>query len=244
MARQLTPQAWAMIKDVAAMTFVRLDMYESELVSAMIMAYEHGHGLSTAWGGINVIGGKPALAPKLMWADVIKSEYFSGYEEEQLKDVSGAFLGWTITLHRSNDVSISRSFTIEDARTAGLLGHGGKMYKKYALDMTYWRAMGRVCQAAFPDVVEGVYTTAELSHGEWAVPDEPKERQYTLADIMSLGASPDRIMEVNGGAIPATQADINLVYGILSGELEREALTTEEGNAIDRAIEEDTNGTG
>jgi hypothetical protein len=63
------------------------------------------------------------------------------------------------------DLQYLSTFTIEDAKTAGLLTKNN--WTKYTKDMLYWRCVVRGLRRICPDAVMGLYTPDEISEGKY-----------------------------------------------------------------------------
>lgn len=86
-----------------------------------------------------------------------------------------------------NGDTFRASFTMEDARKAGLAGRGP--WKSYAEDMLYARAMSRLGRRLFPDVIGTAYVEGEIRDAKCEIiSDIPndKEKQETDEQIEIL----------------------------------------------------------
>lgn len=112
-------------------------------------------------GAINVIDGKVADSAQLMIALVLRSpacEYFYCEEADEL--------GATWVCRRTNwpeGVEKRASFTIEDAKRAGLYDKGAtpakaanNNWKKWPEEMCSWRAASKLAKRHFPEVTLGM----------------------------------------------------------------------------------------
>jgi hypothetical protein len=78
------------------------------------------------------------------------------------------------------------TFTLEDARAAGLVSAGG-MYTKYPRQMLRARCLAEICRAVYPDLCMGLYDPEEL--GAPSEPpaniqqEEPKEMEVNPAPL-------------------------------------------------------------
>jgi hypothetical protein len=125
--------------------------------------------------GINVIQGKPTLSAESMRAVVLAH----GHRFDVAAFEPGIATVKCARRERPEDVS-SFSFTLEDARQAGLVGGN---YDKYPKAMLLARATSQACRAVFPDVLAGVsYTPDELDVPELVETGRPRVERLTLAE--------------------------------------------------------------
>ncbi len=68
----------------------------------------------------------------------------------------------TVTYLRDGE-EFSRTFTIDQAKSAGLV-KGGGAWTAYAENMLYWRAGAFAAREAFPDILAGIYSFEEMSN--------------------------------------------------------------------------------
>lgn len=124
-----------------------------------IIATGHSLGIDpvTSLRGIHVISGKPVLSADLMAAVAMRHP-----DCVCLQVVEMTAQKATVKVQRRgwSDPSLI-SFTIEDAKNAGLLNN--PTWKKYPADMCKARAIARAARAAFPDALLGVYVEGEIS---------------------------------------------------------------------------------
>jgi hypothetical protein len=131
-----------------------------------IIATGHSLGIDpiTSLRGIHVISGKPVLSADLMSAvamrhpDCLHLQVVEMTPEHAVVSVQRR--GWP--------KATSVSFSIEDARAAGLLNN--PTWKKYPADMCKARALARAVRIAFPDALLGIYVEGELDEPAQAAP--------------------------------------------------------------------------
>jgi hypothetical protein len=68
----------------------------------------------------------------------------------------------TVTYLRDKE-EYSRTFTIDQAKSAGLI-KGGGAWTAYAENMLFWRAGMFVAREAFPDILAGIYSIEEITN--------------------------------------------------------------------------------
>ena len=108
---------------------------------------------------IHVIKGKPSLSAKLKVALVRQlphCEYFDCVEWTSKKATFE-------TKRAGAREPVRKTFTIEDAKKAGLLRKGGN-WEKYPDRMVWSRAASALADAEYPEILAGLYTPDESFH--------------------------------------------------------------------------------
>lgn len=219
--RQPNVSDWGMIQAIANSSFESrkfglVKVQEAEI--KLLMAYENGLPLTSAFQSVYVINGVPALSPKAIWAKIINHPDFAGFKEERLEE-GNKFFGYKITLSRKNGMQVTRQFTMADAKIAGLDKKDN--WVAYAPNMCFWRALGFVEDIVFPDVTLGMNRADELGalvtvdgtviEGSWNTVAQPAPTPganlQTLIDTYGVAA----IMAANNDTIPATPEEIEAV---------------------------------
>jgi hypothetical protein len=155
---------WQMIESIApVMQESRMFGVASKEQAAAIMlkGYELGLGLSAAFEFIHVIEGKPSLSPKGVMALIHKSGQLAEMDIQEGTDKNGAPNSCTVTMERTNGFSHTITFTMDDAKRAGLVKPKGG-WEKYPANMLRWRAIGYCADIVFPDLIGGMYRPEEL----------------------------------------------------------------------------------
>lgn len=131
---------------------------------------------------IAVINGRPA-----MWGDaVIALVRGSGLMESMHEDIGDTSA--TCTVKRRGEEAESRTFSLEDAKKAGLLGKQGP-WSQYQKRMLQMRARAWALRDVFPDVLRGVHVAEEAQ-------DIPPERSMGPAEVVPMPASSSRTESV------------------------------------------------
>lgn len=144
-------------------------------VTIVLMGKELGLAPMTALNNISVIKGKPVLEAKLMLSLVLKRFPNCVYKIlENTAEVSRVQLG------RSKENASEFSFTITQARSAGLLAKDN--WKNYPADMLLWRAISRGCRMMFPDVLTVTAHTADEI--EKPIVIEPKQIEEKPKEVL------------------------------------------------------------
>lgn len=133
-------------------------------------------------GGIQNIQGQFELSAKLMNNLIRKQGH-------QLKIVSSTSFECTIWGKRKDTGEEHKaSYTIEDARAAGLV-RPNSGWTKYPKDMLFARALSRLSRQLFPDCLQGgVYVEGELQE---AVKKEAYTEKMELPEIETLEVIPE-----------------------------------------------------
>lgn len=107
-------------------------------------------------GGMYPIDGKVEMESKLMMA-LIRQAGHSITKDKKSGDQICILHG----KRADNGDMWSESFSLDDAKKAGLLGRG--VWNKYTKDMLYNRALSRLARCLFTDVIKGCYVRGEIS---------------------------------------------------------------------------------
>ena len=109
---------------------------------------------------IHVIKGRPTVGA-LMKLALVRAHPSCKY----FKIVKWTSDGCCVETHREGNDPIKFSFTMEDAKLAGLVSGGTHcMYKKYPKQMLRSRAISTLADTEYPDVTKGLYTPEEAQH--------------------------------------------------------------------------------
>lgn len=235
--QQLNPSIWETIQAVApVMKDSRLFGVSTEAQAAAIMAkgFELGLTLTASFEFITVIQGKPTLSPRGALALVQQSGLLESMKIEETKDAKGAPAACTVYMKRRGGFEYTASFSMADAQRADLVKKGSA-WETYPSNMLRWRSVGYAIDMVFPDVVGGmkrsdefgvaVDTSGNVIDGEWKtaptmtmVQQQPGESTQppviTLQELVGQ-YGPEAVMQANGGRIPGTQDEIDLVAAAL-----------------------------
>ncbi len=246
-ARELTPSTWQMIEAIApAMHQSRLFGVSSheQAMAIMLKGYELGLTLTASFEFVQVVEGKPALSPRGCLALIHNSPLCAGLKIEDLTDNKGNPIGCRVWMKRSNGFEHTVTWTMEDAKRAGIVKPNSG-WEKYPANMLKWRAVGFCADVVFPDVigglkradeygadltpdgdvVEGSWTTSPTSpgtetEGETPEPTQPATDSCSTPSLSELvqqyGA--EAVMEANDGRIPGTDKELIQVAEALEAE--------------------------
>lgn len=163
----------------------------NQAVTIMMVGRELNIPPWQALNGINVIQGRPTVAPQLMLALI----YRTGLSEDIT--VSGDDKAYTVTMKRKGQSPHTEVFTMKDAEKLGLSGKDN--WRKQPATMLKWRAVAACARIVYPDVTMGLYTTEEIA------PDN-----VSLSEDGSLQYTPDApIVMVERTTPPANIIDIS-----------------------------------
>ena len=123
-------------------------------VAIMIQARELGIGMMEAFRSINVIQGKPTIAPQLMIALAERSGALQDYRIED----DGVKASCTVT--RRGRSPYTATFSMEDARNLKLADK--ENWKNQPRVMRQWRAVSAAFRVVFADVLAGIYIPEEM----------------------------------------------------------------------------------
>ena len=152
-----------------------------------------------AMQSIAVINGRPSLWGDAMLALVKAHPAFEWIKEECDGNVA------TCTIKRRGEPEVVQSFSLEEAKRAGLTGKSGP-WAQYPKRMLQMRARGFALRDAFPDALRGVVSAEEAR-------DTPTERDMGAAEVVSSrpaapAALPDYSQSVFADNLPKWSAAI------------------------------------
>ncbi|MFA5466559.1 MAG: hypothetical protein WC251_01795 [Candidatus Izemoplasmatales bacterium] len=231
-SRELTPNVWGMLKEIAP------DMFSSRLfgvsskeqaVAIMLKGYELGLGVTASFEFIQVIEGKPSLSPRGALALIQSQGVLDEFKVTDLYDKAGNYFGAECYMKRGG-MEFTTRFTLEDAKKAqltegsptssGKRGYGN--WEKYPKNMCTWRAIGYAADVVCPDITGGLTTYLKMPEafenvtvdddGNFAkvvtvTPVIEAPKAITLNDLLK-DWSAEAIMAANEGKIPANDAEI------------------------------------
>lgn len=132
--------------------------------------------------GISVINGRPGIWGDAMWALVISHPEYEDSHEEKTDT------GCTITLKRRGRSAVVVTFTMDDAKKAGLAGKQGP-WQTAPKRMMQMRARAFAARDLFADALKGIKSIEELRDYQ----EEPRtERDITPAPAAVAVAAPAR----------------------------------------------------
>lgn len=150
------------------------------------MGIELGLKPMQALNGINVIQGKPTIAPQTMLALIyqrIPAAYVKFYKKGE---------NYCCDMARSKtDEIYTAEWGEEKARSMQLISKDN--WKKQFENMCKWRCISEAARVVFPDVIQGFYTPEEME--EVDVKDEtPRQGEIDVKDEMTIES--EKVAEV------------------------------------------------
>jgi hypothetical protein len=121
----------------------------------MLKGYEIGLPMTAAFEFIQMIMNKPTLIPRGALALIHQSGQLQDMQIVEKPD------SCTVTMRRRGGISYSASYSLEDAKRAGLIKKDGA-WEMYPANMLRWRAIGFCADIVFPDVLAGMKTADQL----------------------------------------------------------------------------------
>jgi len=236
--QEITPSIWEMIKEIApAMQASRLFGVKNpeEAMAIMLKGYELGFSLTASFEFVNVINGRPGLSPRGMLALIQQSPNLAGMKIEDINDDKGNPSSCRVTMARINGFSYTTEFSMDNAKSAGLIKPDSG-WSKYPANMLRWRTIGYCADVVFPDI--GMKRIDELGsditkEGEVWKPEPVIETipnyNSNLTALMK-DFSTEEIISANGGSMPVTPEQINQTAHYLFGILEAYESQQEDKN--------------
>lgn len=155
-----------------------MDKPESVLI-AIEMGFEVGLSPMAALQNTAVVNGRPTIYGDAALALVRGSGLLESYSETPVGEAGKDSFGYCITAKRKGDNSTySETFTVADAKQAGLWGKSGP-WSQYPARMLKFRARGFLLRDAFGDVLKGMRTFEEV-------------RDYVDADVEVVAEKPKK----------------------------------------------------
>ena len=125
---------------------------EADVLMTIMAGAELGLGPIQSIRSIHIIEGKPTLSSDLIAALCLRSpdvcEYLQPTESTPL-------IATYVAKRKGSPSPVTMSFSIEEAKLAGLAGRGN--WAKYPKAMLRARCISAICRAVFPDLVGGLY---------------------------------------------------------------------------------------
>jgi len=248
---ELTLPVWETIKAVGpTMHAARLFGVGNpeQAMAIMIKGHELGLGLAASFEFIQVVEGKPALAPRGALALILGNPLCEKLVIVDTKDAAGEPDACMVTMKRRGGLEYSVTWTMAEARKAGVV-KSGSGWEKYPANMLRWRAIGFCADVVFPDVIGGMKRADELGadltpggdviEGSWSAYQAPQAAPAPTAPTQSIAApqaapasaaptltlnalvaqyGAEAILVANEGKIPATDDELAAVAAKLGAQ--------------------------
>lgn len=162
-------------------------MYKGDkagVMAIMLSARELGiPPMAALNGGLNIIQGKVEISARMMSALIRKAGH--SIQEKVCTEEECILVGQ----RGDNKDTLTASYTIEDAKKAGLIKEGGG-WKKFPKDMVFARALSRLARRLFADVIGTGYVEGEIREAVFEVveqiPEDPRvDVELLLRDFLS-----------------------------------------------------------
>ena len=231
-ARVLDLSTWQTIQAVSpTMKASRLFGVGSDAQAAAIMCkgYELGLTLTASFEFIVVVQDKPALSPRGALALILNSPLLKEIKVDDHVDNKGNPTHCTVTMTRTNGFTYSVTYSMEDAKRAGLV-RPDSGWAKYPGNMLRWRAIGFCADVVFPDVIGGLKRADEYGadltpEGEAiegtfkVVEDEPApvDLGQMLSELVKEFGG-QAVIDANDGRVPGTLEEVEAVSAALRKE--------------------------
>lgn len=161
---------------------------------AVQMGAELGLKPMQALQGIAVINGNPGI-----WGDAMRALVISHPEfEDLIEDKKDTYC--TVTLKRRGRSAVVSTFTMDDAKKAGLAGKQGP-WQTAPKRMLQMRAFAFAARDAFADALKGIKSAEELRDYT-----PSPERDMGAAEVMPDPAFQDLIQQASAAAVAGTAA--------------------------------------
>lgn len=193
----------------------------ANVIVAIQMGLDLGLNPMQSIQNIAVINGRPCL-----WGDavlaIVKSRRDCRGVIETYEDVSKKAV---CIVKRQGHPDVERSFSVEDAKTAGLWGKQGP-WTSYPKRMLQMRARSFACRDAFPDALRGISTAEEMQDVVDAKTGAPAEKPQTYVDAEFTSEAKDEPQVESDSKAKAAIADTvsDLLYRI-DGAASKEDLS-------------------
>lgn len=174
-APKSTAEAMELAKTLASSQLIPKAFQQRPGDVFVAMMWSHSLGIPIVQGlqGIAVINGKPSLYGDALLAVCMGSGQMADIEET----VTGSADNLTATCkvtRRGKPTPVVSTFSMADARAAGLLGKPGP-WKQYTSRMLKMRARAFALRDAFPDVLSGIASAEEMQDVEGMATEKATE---------------------------------------------------------------------
>lgn len=164
---------------------------EAGLMAIMLSARELGiPPMAALNGGLNIISGKVEISARMMSSLIRKAGHSIQIKASTNNECT------LVGQRGDNKDSMTCSFSMEDARMAGLVKEGGG-WKKFPADMLYARCLSRLSRRLFADVIGVGYIEGEIKEATYevieALPEEPNKEEGLLKTFLEQFDKDDQL---------------------------------------------------
>lgn len=161
-APKSTAEAMELAKTLASSQLIPKAFQQRPGDVFVAMMWSHSLGIPIVQGlqGIAVINGKPSLYGDALLAVCMGSGQMADIEETVTGNADNLTATCKVT-RRGKPTPVVSTFSMADARAAGLLGKPGP-WKQYTSRMLKMRARAFALRDAFPDVLSGIASAEEM----------------------------------------------------------------------------------
>ena len=170
--------AWRQAKAMAG-TSIFGKATPEQLMNIMMTGHEMGFSPTASVRAIYMINGKAFLSADAMVASVLMSGHAIHFTLKELTNESCTY----ITRRKGSPIDAEYTFTLEDAKRAGLTGKG--TWKDWTKNMLRARCASNLVRVAYPDALLGVYAHEEM---EDFVDAKPSQASASDLDAEIMGA--------------------------------------------------------
>ena len=174
-APKSTSEAMELAKTLASSQLIPKAFQQRPGDVFVAMMWSHSLGIPIVQGlqGIAVINGKPSLYGDALLAVCMGSGQMADIEETVTGNADNLTATCKVT-RRGKPTPVVSTFSIADARAAGLLGKPGP-WKQYTSRMLKMRARAFALRDAFPDVLSGIASAEEMQDVEGTATEKATE---------------------------------------------------------------------
>lgn len=160
----------------------------NELLTIMMTGHELGLSPTASVRAIHVINGRACLSADAMVAIVLKSGLCEFFNLTDLTDTSCTYS----TKRKGTPGPVSYTFTMDDAKKAGLTGGN---WSKWPKNMLRARCASNLVRTAYPDALLGIYAIEDME-GVQGFSTEPQRSTARDLDAEIMGEPVDAEFEV------------------------------------------------
>ena len=174
-APKSTAEAMELAKTLASSQLIPKAFQQRPGDVFVAMMWSHSLGIPIVQGlqGIAVINGKPSLYGDALLAVCMGSGQMADIEETVTGNADNLTATCKVT-RRGKPTPVVSTFSMADARAAGLLGKPGP-WKQYTSRMLKMRARAFALRDAFPDVLSGISSAEEMQDVEGTATEKATE---------------------------------------------------------------------